>query len=175
MSRLVRAETRANPPPAAVGFHAVRVRLNTPGAPQFDGAAADQTTDVDNYTTRIVKYIPAEVVSFYLASDKLAAHLTDPGDSAGNLGTRFVSEYHFWVSLIIFVLGLVGTPFYLKQQAQVNQPWLTHAVVSTIAFVIWAYAVRGTIFADIYVAGIAGILVLVFTFVSGLVIPIKAP
>jgi hypothetical protein len=170
MSRLVRRD--ANIPENrlfVLGAAPVRANLGDV-APAAEAAPAGQVT-VDDYATRIVKYVPAEVVAFYLAADKLFAQA--PALTGANLAEIFVAKNLYWFSVAVFVLGLIGTPLYLWRQAGPGDPWQVHAGVSTVAFVIWAYAVQGGIFVPIYSAAIAGLLVLVFTFVSGFIKPNK--
>ncbi|MFZ1920376.1 MAG: hypothetical protein WBD53_20785 [Xanthobacteraceae bacterium] len=175
MSRLVGRDTRlgegrlfslqASPVRAQIAAVAPTV------AGQGHVAGADQQTDTDDYATRMVKYIPAEVVAFYLAADKLfvkGAQAINP-----NIAEAFVTNHLFYFSVGVFVIALVGTPIYLRQQAAAGQPWQVQSVVSTLAFVIWAYAVQGQVFTAIYSSAISAFLVLVFTFASGFVKPGK--
>jgi hypothetical protein len=142
------------------GTDAVANQAQQPGAEQ---------TDTDDYATRMVKYIPAEVVAFYLAADKLFAQGAETVKA--NIANTFVTNHLFYFSVAVFVLGLVGTPIYLRQQATDDGPWQVQAAVSTVAFVIWAYAVQGQMFIPVYSSAIAAFLVLVFTFASGFVKP----
>jgi hypothetical protein len=64
-------------------------------------------------------------------------------------------------------------PLYLKQQATAGEPWQVQAVVSSAAFVIWAYAVQGQMFVPVYSSAIAAFMILVFTFASGFVKPAR--
>jgi hypothetical protein len=119
----------------------------------------------------MVKYIPAEVVAFYLAADKLFAKGAELVNA--NVAETFVSTHAYAFSVAVFAIALAGTPIYLRQQAANGDPWMVQAAVSSIAFVIWSYAVHGEIFFPIYSSAIAAFLVLVFTFASGFVVPGK--
>ncbi len=70
MSRLVRKDVTVGNSLFRLQASPVRANITTV-APAVQGAATE--TDTDDYTTRIVKYIPAGVVAFYLAADKLFA------------------------------------------------------------------------------------------------------
>jgi len=72
VSRLVRKDVRLGNRAFGLAASPVRAQIATV-APAV--AAAGQT-DTDDYTTRIVKYIPAEVVAFYLAADTLPRRQT---------------------------------------------------------------------------------------------------
>ena len=168
MSRLVRKDSGLEGRLFSLQTSPVRANITTV-APAVAGAA--NQTDTDDYTTRMVKYIPAEVVAFYLAADKLFVK----GAAAinANIADTFVGNHLFYFSIGVFAIALIGTPIYLRQQASNNEPWQVQAVVSTFAFVIWAYAVQGQIFTNIYSSAISAFLVLVFTFASGFVKPGK--
>jgi hypothetical protein len=170
MSRLVRRDVRLGN--SLLGLHVtpVRAQIATVAPAVADqGAGAATETDTDDYATRMVKYIPAEVVAFYLAADKLFANVAAPANPT--LADTFVAKNQYYFSLGIFVVALVSTPLYLRQQADDGGPWQVQAAVSTIAFAIWSYAVHGELFVPLYSSSIAALLVLVFTFVSGLVKP----
>ena len=121
----------------------------------------------DDYGAKIAKYVPAEVVAFYIGVDKIVTGLPNSGSFTITPLIQFI------VSAVLFGLAWAGTPLYLAKQAEPGQDWVAHVTISTVAFPIWAYAVQGTVFTNpvytgIYNAGIAGILVAVFTFASGL-------
>lgn len=174
MSRLVRRDARLEGRLFGLGSSPVRARIAAVApalALQAQAPGAAQQTDTDDYTTRMVKYIPAEVVAFYLAADKLFVKGAQAVNA--NIADTFVAGHLFYFSIAVFVIAVIGTPIYLRQQATEGEPWQVQAAVSTLAFVIWAYAVQGQIFAAIYSSAIAAFLVLVFTFASGFVKPGK--
>jgi len=172
MSRLVRRDVRLGDRTFSLQASPVRAQIATVAPALTDHAqdpAAATQTDTDDYTTRMVKYIPAEVVAFYLAADKLFIK----GAEATNIAETFVAKHLYDFSIAVFVIALIGTPIYLRQQATDDEPWMVQAVVSTLAFVIWAYAVQGQMFVPLYSSAIAAFMVLVFTFASGFVKPGK--
>jgi hypothetical protein len=173
MSRLVRRDVSLQAG-GLLSLQASPVRAQiTAVAPAVanQGADAANQTDTDDYATRMVKYIPAEVVAFYLAADKLFVKGAE--FAKDNIADTFVANHLYGFSVAVFLFGLVGTPIYLRQQATGNDPWQVQAAISTGAFVIWAYAVQGQIFTPVYSSAIAAFLVLVFTFASGFVKPGK--
>jgi len=174
MGRLVRRDVRLQNRIFALQASPVRAQITAVApalATQAQAPEAVNQTDTDDYTTRIVKYIPAEVVAFYLAADKLFVKAADVVNA--NIAEIFVNNHLRYFSTAVFVIGLFGTPFYMRQQATGDEPWQVQASVSTIAFVIWAYAIQGQIFASVYSSAIAAFLLLVFTFASGFVKPGK--
>jgi hypothetical protein len=174
MSRLVRRDVRLGDRTFSLQASPVRAQITTVAPALTDHAqdpAAATQTDTDDYTTRMVKYIPAEVVAFYLAADKLFVKGAEAVND--NIVKTFVDKHLYDFSFAVFVIALIGTPIYLRQQATDDEPWVVQAVVSTIAFVIWAYAVQGQMFVPLYSSAIAAFMVLVFTFASGFVKPGK--
>lgn len=90
----------------------------------------NQQTDLnpDPYFQKVVKYIPGEIVAFYLVFNQFAL----------NEGT-----YSF---LILFLIAIILTPLYkyfgLKDQANIlTIPWF-QIIISTIALVIWIFALE---------------------------------
>jgi len=137
------------------------------------GKFASKTIDnvpADDYKDRLVKYIPAESVAFYALVDKIvASHYKLEGSSL----TTPVPDAAITLSWLIFGIGVIGTPFYLKRQKLSGQPWKLHAGISTIAFVLWAYTLSGTVFLIYgwYSVFMAGLLAPIFTFIAGFIEP----
>jgi hypothetical protein len=137
------------------------------------GKFASKTIDnvpADDYKDRLVKYIPAESVAFYALVDKVvASHYKLEGSPL----TTPVPEAAIMLSWLIFGIGVIGTPFYLKRQKLPGQPWKLHAGISTIAFVLWAYTLSGTVFLIYgwYSVFMAGLLAPIFTFIAGFIEP----
>lgn len=136
------------------------------GNGRFRSDANGQSGGGDNYLDRLIKYIPAESIAVYVLVDRLVGSyygltgFTPPP----TIGTAFYA----W-SIFIFALGLIGTPVYLRRQRAPGQPWVLHAVLSTIAFACWAYTIGGTIFvlSRVYSMLAAGVVAPVFTYVAG--------
>jgi hypothetical protein len=148
MSRLVRADANAT---GLVSFRGgpVNVVLGSPGAPRVAGAK--ETTQVDNYAARIAKYVPAEVIAFYVAADKLFVPASSSAPSGSPVVgispiTSFIDTHGVYFAAGIFFFALLATPLYILQQSEKGQPWSVHATMSSIAFVIWSYATQGALF-----------------------------
>jgi ABC-type uncharacterized transport system permease subunit len=62
-------------------------------------------------------------------------------------------------------------PLFCWYVQEENDAWITHAVVSTVAFPFWAYLLGAVAFADHHDGNLAVILILTFTAVSGVVAP----
>lgn len=82
----------------------------------------------------------------------------------------FATEITEWV---VFAIGLAMTPAYLfVLPNKCKHSWRVHALISSIAFVVWAYALGGPFkTAGIYQAPIASLMLIVFTLFSGLLQP----
>jgi len=105
-----------------------RLGLGKAGGGTSDGAilarAKKTVPERDNYLSRLVKYIPAEVVALYLTIDPL-------------LRKGYPQELQW--ALLLF--GLVVTPFYLMRLGNVRKT--QQLVISTLAFAVWVFAIGG--------------------------------
>lgn len=136
---------------------------------------------VQSYTEQILKYIPAEVLAFYIPALTAAETLKQ-----ATAGTEITS--YTVVVYAIFVLGLLGTFLYIFRNAKsaltkegidnAGQRSLLKAAISALAFFIWALYIGGPF------AGIAGYAtygtlgILGFTFITPAIydsIPIPFP
>lgn len=120
----------------------------------------------DDYRDRLIKYIPAESVALYVAVDKMVnSHYGLSMLTADSV----VSTQAALVSWAILILGIVGTPIYLYRRKLPGQPWVLNASISTIAFVLWAYTLSGSVFLvhQWYSVFAAGLFAPIFTFVAG--------
>ena len=79
----------------------------------------------DKYKDRLLKYIPGEVVTFYLCLTASVAASTNAPP---------------WLSWAIFVVGVVATPFYLHFYLDVSDR--IQLTVSTVAFIVWVLALN---------------------------------
>jgi hypothetical protein len=107
-----------------------------------------QQEEADRYRDRLFKYIPAEVVTLYLGLSAIVASAKD------------VPHVLNW---LIFVAGIVATPYYLWFGQNVRAP--LQLIVSTLAFGVWVFALGGP-FADIdgYKHVYGAVLLPLFTF-----------
>ena len=104
----------------------------------------------DPYTMRLMKYIPGEVVAFYLALEGIAK-------TAEKL---LPLQATLWVA---FGLGLAGTVLYLRRVAKVAT-W-SQIAISALAYVAWVFAIGGPFEPIPWRAPAGAFAVVVFTFV----------
>jgi hypothetical protein len=118
-------------------------------------------TASDGYFDRIVKYVPADIVAAWTA---VAA-------AVKGAGTGVPGSTVLWVC---FAFGVVITPWWvLRQTAADGKPRAaTQAIVATIAFIVWVFAL-GEPFSDLkFYNGLYGTLAIIgFTLVSGGIVP----
>jgi hypothetical protein len=116
-------------------------------------------TDVkpDEYSTRLIKYIPAEVVTIYVFVDGIIKN----SSSSDSL--------LLWLT---FGIILALTPLYLWRVQKVKK-W-TQIVICTLSFAVWVFSLGGP-FALLgwYEALYGAVLLPLFTFAVGIVEPTK--
>ncbi|MBU4603531.1 MAG: hypothetical protein KKH66_01380, partial [Proteobacteria bacterium] len=113
----------------------------------------------DNYLSRVAKYIPAEI---------LAAYIT----ALGLIKTSDEPNLRWWLYLVFFVLCLVMTPVYFNLLAEKGEPKKLQMVISSVAFLVWAYSLGG--FFDeikLYHSLVASLILIAFTLISGAFFP----
>ncbi len=124
----------------------------------------------DAYKDRVAKYIPAEVVGGYVSLDSLVNSKTSnaaqsvssdavtrtPDASAATdaavaqpegIGALF-SAIFLSLPGIVFLACLLLAPLYvwhLARRAGITA-WKMQAAIAMLAFVVWAYAIKGTVF-----------------------------
>ena len=110
----------------------------------------------DNYFSRLVKLIPAEVIVFYLALDGIASAMKQ-------------KDLLLWV---VFGIAVAGAWFYLARLANVTK--ILQRVITIAAFAIWVYVLGGP-FAQLawYDAGYGKLLLVVFTFFVPMLFTVK--
>ena len=123
----------------------------------------------DEYFDRVAKYIPAEVVGGYVSLDGILA------PAPGSMAAMFQFSGSAWAQTptpapppvaaapdhaaalvaaftslpgIIFLFCLVLAPLYVWVLARRagTSVWKAQALISALAFVVWAYAIKGTVF-----------------------------
>jgi hypothetical protein len=195
MSRLVRPEIVVQPRSALE---------SVPGG--LESAPSVRKSDAarrvgDQYLDRVGKYIPGEVTAGYMALDNLMAPVaaqlqakavtavsaTTEGAAAAAAGKGAFAAFGgpgYMMALGVFGVCLLLTPFYMWRLSKTDgiagdTAWQTHAVISTLAFIVWAIAVKGSVFyqplsvllgPEIY-GTIAGAALIIFTIASGAVKP----
>jgi hypothetical protein len=103
----------------------------------------------DKYKDRLLKYIPGEVVTFYLGLTAIVASATNAP---------------WWLIWVIFGVGIVATPFYLHSYLDVSDR--RQLTVSTLAFIVWVFALPDGPFKNMswYNPVYGAVLLPVFTF-----------
>lgn len=131
-------------------------------------ANASTKDNVKEYTERVAKYVPAEILSAFTI-----------------LNTTFTSAegtLKFWGLLVSTLLLWVLTPIYFwwMKKPEDEPSFKTQVWVSFIAFIIWAYVISGDqgIFGKeglgVYVSQVGVALMVFFTLISGFIIPRKS-
>lgn len=121
--------------------------------------SGDTGKNVKEYADRITRYIPSEVVAAYLVASGFAV-------DAKNAGTWFI---------VIFTACIVTTPIYITRFTVTRKEAWTNSIMALLAFVVWAYASGVGFFHHLkwYDAPTASVVLILFTLVSGAVVPVS--
>jgi hypothetical protein len=110
----------------------------------------------DDYFSRVIKYIPAEIVALYVSAGGIVPK--------GHL-------HEFDILWAIFAACAVATPLYMLKVARdevTKKPIWKQIIVATIAFPVWAFALGGPFAHLSWYEPFIGSLVLMFvTFAVG--------
>jgi hypothetical protein len=122
---------------------------------------AKEDVQLDNYGSRVVKYVPGDVIAAWLAVSGLLA-----GRTTAKIGV-------LWA---VFGVLIVITPISVLRATRVKglPPARAQAMLSTAAFAVWVFAI-GQPFShySFYDASFGGVAIILFTLVSGLIDPEK--
>jgi hypothetical protein len=121
----------------------------------------------DDYLTRMVKYIPAEIIGGSMLVNAILAQAVAAGNGTATMAGLSVIT----IAIGALLVGLIMTPVFCWYVRENGDAWITNAIVSTIAFPFWAYLMGAVAFANFHDGNLAVILILTFTAVSGLVAP----
>jgi hypothetical protein len=141
------------PPASAAGFP--QLLQAVPAAPP-----PGPPSGPDDYKTKLMKYIPGEVISLYVTVDAMVRSGAQSPAQASHV---------YWFML---VFGLVATPLYLWRITHVTKP--VQLGVSTVAYAVWVFVLGGPF------AGMewyqrnqlfAGIILPLYTFIVPLIDP----
>jgi hypothetical protein len=119
----------------------------------------------DDYLTRMVKYIPAEIIGGSMLVNAILAQAVAAGSGTATMAGLSVTT----IAVGALLVGLIMTPVFCWYVRENGDAWVTNAIVSTIAFPFWAYLMGAVAFANFHDGNLAVILILTFTAVSGLV------
>jgi hypothetical protein len=133
-------------------------RLITPRSPVALTAGESATTGPDSTSERVLKYIPAEVVAFYVAAIGIVDTVADDNKSKS-------AAY-----VIIFLVGMGAAPAYVWKLAGVGQPKRFQMFWAALAFAIWGYTLGGPfkLIDGLHQPWIGSLLLLTVTLVAGL-------
>jgi hypothetical protein len=130
------------------------------GAESFEAPPTTSQSDGESYADRVAKYVPGEIVAGYAVLYAIVQQVPE----SDTLRTPAA-----WA---VFAICLVATPIYLVRVGRPSGQQWVQVVISSVAFVIWAYTLGGP-FADTpgYRPWIGGLLVGLYTFLAGLFQP----
>ena len=159
MSRLVRI-------PASVSTSSGIIGLDEQLLAGFD--KADQPAPAgDGYLERVAKYIPGEVLFFFIVINAIlnqVVHTSGKGALMAGIPVMIVAQ-------AVFLICLLLVPLFVWYVREKGDAWVINAVVSTVAFPFWAYALGATAFSDYWDGNLAAISLATFTVTSGLIAP----
>jgi hypothetical protein len=131
MSRLVRIPQRADDDLLIAGLEGVLEPA--PGA-------SEAMPQPDNFMERVAKYIPGEVLAFFIFINAILEQAVRTGGKGATMAGVPVTT----VAQGAVVVGVVLTPLFIWYVREEGDAWLTNALVSTLAFPFWAYAMGAT-------------------------------
>src|SRR3974390_3293239 len=88
----------------------------------------------DDYLTRMVKYIPAEIIGCSMLVNAILAQAMMASADASMAGISVTT-----IAAGALLVGLILTPLFCWYVRKDGDAWVTNAVVSTIAYPFWAY------------------------------------
>ncbi len=161
MSRLVRKPKLAQAAPAETNDFGGMFQTPT------RTTAASAAVPGDDYLTRMVKYVPAEVLGCSMIVNAILAQAMIAGGDGATMAGFSVTTIADGALLV----GCILTPLFCWYVRQDGDAWGVNAIVSTIAFPFWSYLAGAVAFAKFHDGNLAAILILTVTAVSGLVAP----
>jgi len=128
----------------------------------------DVSTPADGYLTRIVKYVPTEFISVFLALNNFVL----PSTGAARLST---SQY--WaVTAFLLVANAIYIYFATRQSGK--PPATTQILVSTVLYAVFIYSIGGPFFeakVSWYNPAYAAVILPVALFIAGFIVPNPIP
>lgn len=115
-----------------------------PGIPSMQAAEPPPPKPPDKYSDRLTKYVPAEVVSLYLALIAAIAQASKDPESNQWLSENVSPNWLSILYWLAFAAGVVATPIYLRFRLQVRS--VIHLIICLASFVLWAIAIRNGLF-----------------------------
>jgi hypothetical protein len=127
-------------------------------SPKDTGPVTAATTGTeDTYLDRLLKYIPAEIITIYVFVEGIIRQYQTTEETQGI----------YWVVFFVFLLL---TPLYLWRVLRVSKA--TQLIVAFLAFFVWVFAVGGPFtFLEWYKPIYGAILLPIFTFAVAILKP----
>jgi hypothetical protein len=140
--------------------------------PQINGPlAAAGAWSPDDWHDRLMKYVPVEIAGAYPIIENIVSEHTKNGKSI--IGFSPLSfAWCIFAILLLLNLGFLHRA-YKTRVGPTARAWLEipHIIFSTLAFMLWTYAIRSTIWLPLYDAD----LVLALTIIFGLAAALYTP
>jgi hypothetical protein len=121
----------------------------------------------DTYLERMVKYVPGEVLAFFM----LINAILDQAMKSGGADAAMAGVPVPIIATGALIVGCALTPLFCWYVRHEGDAWIVNAVVSTVAFPFWAYLMGAVAFAGHHDGNLAAIMVMSFTVMSGLIAP----
>jgi hypothetical protein len=121
----------------------------------------------ETYLERMVKYVPGEVLGFFM----LVNAILDQAMKSGGPDAAMAGVPVSMIAAGALVVACALTPLFCWYVRQEGDAWIINAAVSTLAFPFWAYLMGAVAFASHHDGNLAVILVMSFTVMSGLIAP----
>lgn len=186
MGRIVRSGR-----PAAIAGGLGNLEAAAAGGAAIGEMRAEQG---DTYLERVAKYVPAEIVAFFIfvnsilsdAADKAAAATPDnslvqamaagsPAAVRKAIDGVAMAGISIWtISWIVIVVAMLMTPLYLmsvRDSTDSSEHPYINIAMALIAFPFWAYAVDALAFKPWHDGALASVMLATFTVVSGAIRP----
>jgi hypothetical protein len=157
MSRLVRIPASENSGSGIIGLD----------EQLLGGLERDERPQSDGYLERVAKYIPGEVLAFFIVINAILNQAVQTGGKGALMAGIPVMA----VAQAAFFICLALVPLFVWYVREKGDAWVINAVVSTAAFPFWAYALGATAFFEHWDGNLAAITLATFTVVSGLISP----
>jgi hypothetical protein len=161
MGRLVRKPKMPDPDLQVAGLEGV-LQSGVAGVSTASSEAGD------DYVTRMMKYVPAEIIGFLMIINSILEQALKSGGKAATMAGIPVTS----IAGGALVIALLLTPLFCWYVRREGDAWIVNAIVSTIALPFWAYLMGAAAFAaDRHDGNLAAMLVMTFTVMSGFVAP----
>ncbi len=122
----------------------------------------------DTYLERLGKYVPAELLAFTIFINAILEQAIRTGGTKAAMGGLPITI----VGAAAVIAAAIMTPIYVWYVREDGDAWIVNAIMSTLAFPFWAYALGAVAFTDYFDGNLAAILLASFTVFSGLVTPL---